>query len=353
MTRFVQIDTPEALARSAPPSHDAGVPPLTPEQFRREAPDAHWLLMADASLQARCSLWWTQVPALPGATVGCIGHYAATAATAGIALLHQAQAQLRQQGCTFAVGPMDGNTWRHYRLVSASPPLTLPGDGEPHQPEPPFFLEPQNPEAWNQHFLEAGWQPIATYSSALNTDLSQRDPRQDRVQIRLDRQGIRLRSLDLSQFDQELQRIHTLSCESFQHNFLYTPIALTAFSQHYAKIQPYVRPEFVWLAEQPAATSGNREPELVGFLFAIPDWLAVARSGGDPTTLIIKTVAVKPGRSYAGLGSFLVDRVQAIAHQQGYTRAIHALMYDQNPSRHISDRFARPMRHYTLYGTRV
>ncbi|MEO1146394.1 MAG: N-acetyltransferase [Cyanobacteria bacterium J06638_22] len=314
---------------------------LPPEQLQREAPDAHWVLHDGKELHARCSLWWRQTPTLPGETVGVVGHYAAEEDAAAIALLEHALQELARQGCTYAIGPMDGNTWQRYRLVSGSPSSS---------PEPPFFLEPTNPAGWNQHFLQTGFQPLATYCSALNPDLSRRDARMGKVVARLEQQGIRVRSLDLSNFATELQRIHALSCDSFQHNFLYTPISATAFSSQYAKIQPYVRPEFVLLAEQVVERPDAQPiPELVGFLFAIPDWLEAQR-GEALTTLIVKTVAVKPGRAYAGLGSYLVDQVQAIAHQQGYTRAIHALMYDQNPSRNISDRFAQTIRRYALYG---
>ena len=41
---------------------------------------------------------------------------------------------------------------------------------------------------------------------------------------------------------------------------------------------------------------------------------------------------------------------QRAAHQLGYTRAIHALMHEQNASRNLSRRFAQPMRRYALFG---
>jgi GNAT superfamily N-acetyltransferase len=316
---------------------------LSPEQFQREAPDAHWVWHDGNELHARCSLWWRQTPTVPGETVGVVGHYAAEDDAGAIALLEHALQELARQGCTYAIGPMDGTTWQHYRLVSDSPGSS--------PPEPPFFLEPTHPAGWNQHFLHAGFQPLATYCSALNPDLRRRDERLGKVAVRLEQKGVQVRSLDLSNFAAELRQIHALACDSFRHNFLYTPISTDTFSSQYAKIQPYVRPEFVLLAEQVVERPDAQPiPELVGFLFAIPDWLAAQR-GEDLTTLIVKTVAVKPGRAYAGLGSYLVDQVQAIAHQQGYTRAIHALMYDQNLSRNISDRFAQPIRRYTLYGT--
>jgi len=324
--QYQLIKTAEELAELEP---FEDVEPLAIAPFQLHAPDAHWVVHRDQRVMARASIWWNQVPAYPGQQVGVIGHYAAHGEAAGVMVLQKAVEELRSHHCTLIVGPMDGNTWRRYRLVSD------------RSSEPPFFLEPENPTPWNQHFLAAGFQPFATYSSALNPDLSQRDERMASVGQRLERQGVKVRSLDPTQFERELQRIYHLSLISFQRNLLYSPITETEFLTQYAQVKPYVQPDLVLLAEQ--------DETLVGYLFAIPDLLQAQR-GEAITTVIVKTVAVLPGRAYAGLGSYLVDQGQAIAHRLGYTRAIHALMHDSNTSRNISDRFAQTIRRYTLYG---
>jgi hypothetical protein len=102
--------------------------------------------------------------------------------------------------------------------------------------------------------------------------------------------------------------------------------------------------------------------QLVGFLFAIPDFLQIQRnrstSGASDrgasrrasiNTIVIKTVAGLPGRTYAGLGNLLVSEAQSIAHHLGYRRVIHALMHDANTSRNLSGRYAIPIRRYTLF----
>jgi len=149
-----------------------------------------------------------------------------------------------------------------------------------------------------------------------------------------------VRSLNVDRFQAELEAIYTLSLISFRDNFLYTPIESAEFMVQYSQIQPYLQPELVLLAEQAG--------KLVGFLFALPDLLQAQR-GQAIDTVIIKTVAVLPGRAYAGLGNLLVSRCQAIAAQLGYTRAIHALMHDDNQSRNLSSRYAHTIRRYTLF----
>lgn len=306
-----------------------GLSPLQSDLFERHNPDAHWVVLDEnQAIAAYCSLWWNNTPSYPNHQLGLIGHYATHDTESACLLLNHVCQELVARDCTMAVGPMDGNTWRRYRLLSQ------------RGTEPIFFLEPDNPDDWCNQFQNAGFTPLATYSSALNEDLSHTDPRLNRVEIRLQDLGVEVRSLNLQNFHQELQHIYQLSLISFRHNFLYTPIEATEFVEQYSQIRPYVQSDLVLMAEH--------NNKLVGFLFAIPDLLQAKR--GEPiNTVIIKTVAVLPGRLYAGLGNVLVDRVQAIAHQLGYTRAIHALMHDANNSRNLSNRYAHTIRQYTIF----
>jgi hypothetical protein len=53
------------------------------------------------------------------------------------------------------------------------------------------------------------------------------------------------------------------------------------------------------------------------------------------------------------LGGVLVAQVHRRAHEGGYRRVIHALMHDDNRSRRLSDRFARPIRRYALFAKKL
>jgi GNAT superfamily N-acetyltransferase len=306
----------------------------------------------DGALRARCSCWWSTGHTLDGShgeRIGVIGHYSAETADAGTRVLNDACAQLAAQGCTIAVGPMDGNTWRSYRLVIE------------RGSEPPFFLEPDTPDAFVSHFSAAGFETLATYSSALARDLTQRDPRLDTLATRLAARNIVIRALDLAHADDDLQRVFALSLIAFKDNFLYTPIDEAEFMEQNRRLLPAVRPELVLLAElvevaesaeRRIAGDASAHAELVGFLFAIPDVLQQKR-GQTPDTIIIKTVAVKPGLAHAGLGSLLVAEVQQRAAALGYTRAVHALMHESNVSRNISRRYAETIRRYALFAKRL
>jgi GNAT superfamily N-acetyltransferase len=66
--------------------------------------------------------------------------------------------------------------------------------------------------------------------------------------------------------------------------------------------------------------------------------------------VVLKTIAVAPDYAGAGLGTLLMDRCHAAADALGYTRAIHALMHEDNRSLRVSRRYTRPMRRYALFG---
>jgi hypothetical protein len=324
MIRAVRLSPP--FPPDLPPA-DPRLPGTEPSLLAHE-PDAHWMALDRERVVGRCSLWWSAVPSLPGERIGAIGHYAATDRAAAGTLFRAALPDLAAQGRSLAVGPMDGNTWRRYRFVTER--------GE----EPPFFLEPDNPDAWPQHFRENGFLPIAGYTSNLNPDLGRQDPRVPAAADRLARAGVTIRCLRAAEFEAELARIYAVSAISFRDSFLYTPLPEAVFCGQYLRIRERVRPELVLLAEE-----ADRP---VGFVFGIPDWLRPAPTR-LPDRVVVKTVAVLPGRCYAGLGNVLVAEVQQRARDLGFRAAIHALMHSANNSRNLSRHYGQPMRRYALF----
>ena len=319
------IDQPEQLvALPAGP-----VEPLDPASFRLTNP-AHHLALQDTTgrLLARCSLWRARDTRGAPTTAGLIGHYAALDADTGIELLQHALDWHRKEGRDRVIGPMDGSSWHRYRL------LTERGT------EPTFFLEPDNPDDWPRHFTDAGFVPLATYTSALNSDVNRIDPRSDQRRAELEHRGITLRPIDVARFDVELAAIHELSLVAFARNFLYSPIGLQAFLASYNPIRHHLVPELVLLAEQ--------DGQLVGFIFGIPDLLESAR-GEALRTAIVKSMAVHPAFGGHGLGGLLMDDCQRAARKLGFERVIHALMRETNRSRIISSRYGPTIRRYTLY----
>lgn len=329
MERVVAIEGPQELAQW-PAS--GNLPALHPDDLIRDAPDAHRILAADGEVLAHCSLWWRQAGSIAGAKVGAIGHYAARDASAAQRILRHACDALAREGCRLAVGPMDGTTWRRYRFVSE------------RGSEPPFFLEPDNPDEWPGHFQDAGFTPLARYYSAVTDHLDRRDPDLPRRAESFARRGIRIRSWDPADAERELRCLYAVSRVSFRNNLLFAPIAEAEFLAMHRPLLPHIDPRLILLAD--------KEEQTVGFAFAVPDRLQ-ARRGQPIDTVIVKSLAILPGRRYAGLGGLLLGRAQERAACLGYLRAIHALMHQGNASRSLSARSAHPMRQYTLYARRL
>jgi GNAT superfamily N-acetyltransferase len=312
----------DVLVQAAP------LPRFNPADFDAQHADLHLCAVSESGdVQARCSLWWNHAPVYERHRLGVIGHYAAAGDDAAAAVLAAAQERLRLTGCTLAVGPMNGTTWRSYRFVTDR--------GE----EPPFFLEPANPPAWPLQFERAGFSSLAAYFSALNSDLSRPDPRMAAIEKKIADAEVAIRSAN-ADLRREMEKIYGVSQVSFRQNFLYTEIPEAEFIAMYEPLFSVVRPELVLIAE--------RANECVGYLFAIPDLAQKAR-GLDVDTFIIKTVSILPRPEIRGLGTLLVARAQQLGHELGFHSCIHALMFENNISLNISRHYAAIIRKYTLY----
>ena len=326
--KVVRIERAEDIDEHAQPGE---WPRLTSTELAAQAPDATWLVTKGDAVLARASAWWTVAPPLPGESLGAVGHFAALNREAARLALDAACEALRSRGATLAVGPMDGNTWRRYRLVIDA------------GTEPPFFLEPTNPPEWPRWFADAGWRRHSEYVSSVNDNLSRVDPAGAAKARGLAERGVVMRELRLDDYDAELRRIYSVARVSFAGAYLYTPIDEDEFVAQYAAAKPAVVPSLVTIAEHDGIP--------VGFCFCIPD--VNERAEGRPMrTAILKTFAVLPG--YTGLGGALADRTHAEASRLGFTRVIHALMHVSNDrSRALSKRIAHEIRRYALFERRV
>ena len=323
--RVVAYTTVSEIERA--PARGA-LPRLSPADFARQHADVHLCACTrDDGLAARCSLWWTQVPQYKEHRVGVVGHFASASDDAAAAVLAAAEARLRDAGCTIAIGPMNGNTWRSYRFVV---------DGGQRAP---FFLEPANPKDWPAQFESAGFSILASYFSSLNADLSRPDRRLEAIEKGVSDAGVTIRPAK-ADLRAELKDIYGVSRISFRQNFLYTEIPEGEFVAMYEPVLPVTPPELVFMAE--------RAGRCVGYIFAIPDLAQQAR-GSEIDTFIIKTVAVLPMQEIRGLGTLLVARAQQAGHERGYRNCIHALMFEDNISRKISNHYASVFRKYALF----
>ena len=269
----------------------------------------------DEIFHDRFGLWWSEAPSLPSEKVGCIGMLEPD----DLELLPAAEDRLREEGCTIAIGPIDGNTWSKHRAVIES-------DGRP-----PFMLEPFTQPEVAKGFQDMGYSILAQYSSSL-IPLDREDSSFSKIATRMDKAGVCIRQLNLENLTNELRSIFQLSLKTFTENFLYTPITEDEFLAMYHPLASHLTPESALIAE--------RGGEAVGFVFGYQ----------QNDTMIVKTLAVLPERILAGLGTLLVHQIQQSAKKRGCTNAIHALQREDNQSLRISKRFSATIfRRYALF----
>ncbi|MEM8850496.1 MAG: hypothetical protein AAGE03_10725 [Pseudomonadota bacterium] len=256
---------------------------------------------------------YLEAPSWDGLGTMAIGALKAPDIETANALLDHIRQRAKALGAEALIGPMDGDTWHSYRLVTET-------DGRP-----PFLMEPTSPAHLLQAFEAAGFQTISRYFSAARPLV----------------QGIPDASIQIwdgSDPDALFTQVHRLSCEAFADNAFYKPIDLDTFLGMYRPVIPMLKPDLVLFARD-----GDR---LTGFLFGIPDYA----EGPGTKTAILKTYA-----SLArGVGRALAQTFHANAAASGYDMAIHALIHDDNISADRSrQEGAAIFRRYALMGLRL
>jgi hypothetical protein len=325
MSHFVPVDFATATGLSF---REAAFAPHL-DTMALSKPQLSYALIEDGWVRACFSLWTQNTPRIEDRPAICLGHIYAEDLDLGHEVLKTAVDIITHKGMDGPlIGPMDGSTWFSYRLS-----LEL-GD------TPPFFLERFTAPFWPAVFEAQGFEILARYRSSITDNLRYHDRSAQVWADKIEACGIHVRAFDLANPEAELRGLHGLSLKSFAKNLFYTPVSEPDFLTLYAPILKVLIPDFVLMAYE-----GD---QVAGFVFAVPDY-AQKQRGEAVDTLIVKTLAVRPGRAYAGLGAYLAKCVHVRAAAAGFKRAIHAYMYEGNVSRIISDKSAQTLRTYGLY----
>lgn len=243
--------------------------------------------------------------------------------TIATALLARCQQHLHQSGIRTIVGPMDGDTWHAYRTSDPSDHI-------------PFLLDRQTPPWYGGMFRAAGYRVCDQYlSSWIPADHLSWD-RLERSLSRIDAAGIRLRALDIQDWDAELARIHELSLEAFADNYWAEPLDIESFRRLYDPWREQLPTEGIVIASRGGRT--------LAYAISCPQTLP---DGSRQT--IIKTVATSRSRYARGLGALLVEWLHRKSCHDGHRGVIHALMHSQNPSTRILSSCATTLCTYSLW----
>ncbi|MEO6638682.1 MAG: hypothetical protein ABIN25_10410 [Ginsengibacter sp.] len=297
------------------------------QPFDKEHLEACFILILDKKVKCRCALYTNPHLNYKGQKSACIGSYESEAnKDIASALLHYVSAEAKKTGAFFLIGPMNGSTWNDYRFSS-------------NNNHPPFFMEPSHHLYYNEQFLENGFKVIGKYFSSIETDLKFDNPYVAERQNQFIQSGVSFRNIDITKFEEELEKIFLFNAIAFKSNFLYTPISKTTFIKKYEQTRKLINPEFVIIAE-------DDKENVIGYIFCVDDFY-----NKKEKSLIVKTVARHPGKKWSGIGHVLGKMIFEKAMENKYKSIIHSFMYEEGTSTVMSKNFSGNIyKNYVLYG---
>ncbi len=222
------------------------------------------------------------------------------------------------------IGPMNGSTWYSYRFK-------LTGN------DPAFFLEPQHPKYYPMLWSQAGFKPNWHYVSAKDIDVQAYVEMGAHRVAALRSENVSIEMASLDEWDNLITDIAEVSLKAFKNNQWYSPISIDRFTTLMAPMKAILKNGQLWLAKQ--------DDRLLAYFFAIPDLLDQRGK-----TMIVKTIARDPGCSISGMPSAMAYCFMAQCYSLGIEKVIHALMFQDNTSRFISEKFSlQTQSEYALY----
>lgn len=279
---------------------------------------------------ARLALYNNPYLKYEGKKAICIGNYECIDdSAASSTLLDHAFDWAGRLGAEYVIGPMNGSTWDHYRF------------GTDHS-HPHFLLEPFHPLYYNDQFIHYGFECIANYHSSKTENITLDQALFKQLDKELSGNGVRIRPIDLDQFEQEIEQLFHFLTAQFSANYLFTPIQYDAFKDKYVNVKGIIKPEYCLIATDPNSN-------MIGFLFCYDDLL-----NNNEKSLIIKTVVRDKSVQYKGLGQYLVGHILTAALKDGYESMVHAFMICDAASSQISKTLSgRTYKKYALYGKEI
>jgi len=263
-----------------------------------------------------------------GERIGFFGFFESVPdpAVAG-ALLDAAAAWARERGATALRGPMNFSTNEECGLLIegfARPPMLL----MPHNP--PYYARLLEDQGFAKckdlvaYLLERGEVPAALERGA---------------ELALRRHRVRLRTLDLRRFREEVRRIQEVYNAAWQRNWGFVPLTNEEIEHLAKELRPIADPELCLFVE--------RDDETIGFALALPNLneaLAHLRDGrllplGLPKLLWYRrrirgmrliTLGFQPGFQHQGLGPLVYLQIYRTGVAKGYTHAEASWVLEDN-----------------------
>lgn len=288
--------------------------------------DAKLFVVKDENdVLARCALLYNAGLKYKNYKTAQIGFFEGVNNSEAVKFLFDEVKKYAKDNFEYLVGPINGSTWKKYRV-------TLPSENLP------FLLDNYNKPYYAELFENSGFEQIAYYTSSIFKNLDRDFSRFEKFTKIFEKKGLEFRNFNLDKFEEDIRKIYEISVKSFVNNFLYTEISFEEFYKMYEPVKSFLNPEWIIFAE-------NENNEAIAFMFGFDNLFS-----RDKKSLVAKTLAQVPDPKYKGIGSCLLELLHKRAFEKGYDNVIHALMYESNVSANILGKEAELYHEYKLYG---
>jgi GNAT superfamily N-acetyltransferase len=265
------------------------------------------------------------------------------------ALMDAAEDALRQRGLEAVIGPVNLTTHDETGVLV---------DGFD---APASLMTPYNPPYYDRLLHAAGYTPANdyyAYRATLVGDVSPAVERLVRSYANGKNRGIRIRPLDLKNWNSEARTIWSLYNRAFESVWGFVPIAWDEFAPRAKRFRQFAVPELVPIAEV--------DGEPVGFALVLPDinealrgtngrlipfgWLHIARAVPRIRAFRFILLGVLPEHRGSGVGALIAFHVRETARHLGVDLELSLVQQINDPVRHVIDAFDCPItKTYRLY----
>ncbi len=247
-------------------------------------------------------------------------------------VITESEEWLEHRGIKTVLAPINFCTWFRYRFKTNK------------FNEKRYLFETYNPPYYNDFLEQIGYTVDKKYYSQDIDDL--RDFLLKTTQKYEDTiiQNMVIRPFNIENYDEEMHSLYRLTINSFQSNYLYSPIDFDSFSQLYAPYKSIINPNYFAIAED--------DQKMIGFLFCIPDYFdALSSMHGSQSifakirflyhkkrasTFLAKSMAVLPEYRNTGVGTALMHFCHRNAFLDGFKKGRHCLFIEDNYSSSFS-----------------
>jgi len=249
--------------------------------------------------------------------------------TAAKMLLAEIMQESKKMGAAYLIGPMNGSTWDNYRFSS-------------HHQYPNFLLEPYHHLYYNQQFINAGFEELASYNTSIDRNVICDHPEILKREAFFIAQDIRFRTIDLENYELELKKLYPFISNAFSSNFLYSPISWESFQEKYTAAAKIINPEYVMLAE-------DSDGQVLSLIFCYEDLY-----NRSEKSLVVKTIARDANPKWMGLGGVLANRLMRAVKKANFESVVHAFMIQDATSLDLSQKYLGTFyKNYKLYGQKL